>query len=289
MGQVQATETATATNAAQQASYTQTEPYFVQHEYVMNQVYQAIVDAAQYVQSQNPTSTLSYINNEGANAFIHVNGTEISLRDFKVFVTSRIEDQRFFNEIRNLAQPMLQNGASPYDIAVMFGSNSVRQMKEILKGVKDKTEQLQQQDLQLRQQELQQSQQQFELQQELQQNLEQQRLAADSFNKQLDRLSRERVAMIQASSKEGSVATGSTPSVDLTSILSQETAATNQYNLQMTKLQREQEKIQTQLAIDVQKLQIDKEKLKIEREKIESAERIAKENKTKAELSARRK
>lgn len=289
LARVQATETATATNAALEQSYTQTEPYFVQHEYVINQVYQAIVDAAQYVQSQNPTSTLSYITNEGENAFVNVNGTEISLRDFKVFVTSRIEDQRFFNEVRQLAQPMLQNGASPYDIAIMFGTNSVRQMKEILKSVKDKTEQLAQQDLQIRQQELLQSQKQFELQQQLQINLEQQKLSAESFNAQLDRLSREKVAMIAASSKPGTPTTGSTPSADITSLLSQETAATNSYNLQMTKLQKDQEKIQNQLAIELQKLEIAKEKLQVDREKIAAQERIAKENKTKAELSSKRK
>jgi hypothetical protein len=289
LARVQATETATATNAALEQSYTQTEPYFVQHEYVMNQVYQAIVDAAQYVQSQNPTSTISYITSEGEDAFIKVNGTEISLPDFKVFVTSRIEDQRFFNEIRQLAQPMLQNGASPYDIAVMFGTNSVRQMKEVLKGVKDKTEQLQQQDLQLRQQELQESQRQFELQQQLQQNLEQQRLAAESFNAQLDRISREKIAAMQLSAKQNNTPTGSTPAVDISSFLSQETTAANQYNLQMTKLQKDQEKIQTQLALELKRLDLEKEKIQVDREKISSQERIAKENKTQYELKTRKK
>ena len=46
-----------------QQSYSQTEPLFVAHEYVMGQLYQAIVDASLNVESSKPESTLSYITN----------------------------------------------------------------------------------------------------------------------------------------------------------------------------------------------------------------------------------
>jgi hypothetical protein len=44
MGSVSASETATGTNTMQQ-SYSQTEPLFIAHEYVLGQFYQAIIDA----------------------------------------------------------------------------------------------------------------------------------------------------------------------------------------------------------------------------------------------------
>ena len=47
-----------------QQSYSQTEPLFIAHEYVMGQLYQAIVDASLYTESTKPQSTLSYITTE---------------------------------------------------------------------------------------------------------------------------------------------------------------------------------------------------------------------------------
>ena len=46
MGSISASESATGTNTAITQSYSQTEPLFVAHEYVLRQVYQAIIDAA---------------------------------------------------------------------------------------------------------------------------------------------------------------------------------------------------------------------------------------------------
>jgi len=58
MGSVSASESATGTNAALAQSYSQTEPLFVAHEYVLMQLYQAIIDASLYVESQKPHSTM---------------------------------------------------------------------------------------------------------------------------------------------------------------------------------------------------------------------------------------
>lgn len=143
LGSTMATETATATNTALTQSYAQTEPYFAQHEYVMNQLYQAQLDAALVLESEKEDSTLSYVDDPGGNAFIRINGSELKLRDLKVFVTSRAEDQRIFSELRALAQPMLQNGASVYDISVLYTTNSVRQMQDIFKSLKQKQEEMQ--------------------------------------------------------------------------------------------------------------------------------------------------
>lgn len=285
LGKFQATETATASNAALDQSYTQTAPYFVQHEYVMNQVYQGIIDAAQYVQSQNPLSTLSYITNEGENSFIQVTGAEIRLPDLKVFVTSRAEDQKFFQDMRNLGQAILQNGGSPYEIAQLYSTNSVRQMKQIFKSLRDKNDQMQQQQQQLEQQQIQQQSEQFSAQQQLQQNLEQQKMTHESYENALQRLSNEKIAAIAASKETGSsIATGSTPTLDINSILTQEATVTSQYNLQMAKLQGDAAKLNTTIAIENEKIKIDKEKLKVEREKIDMQLKVARENKTKAEL-----
>jgi hypothetical protein len=48
-----------------QQSYSQTEPLFIAHEYVLGQFYQAIIDASLYIESSQEQSTFSYITSEG--------------------------------------------------------------------------------------------------------------------------------------------------------------------------------------------------------------------------------
>lgn len=154
LGAPLATETATANQNALTQSFAQTEPYFVAHEYVLNQVYQALLDAAQHIESTKPLSTVSYVTAEAESAFIQVNSEDIKLKDLWVINTSNPEDQRLFNEMRQLSQSMLQNGATPYDIVNLYATNSMRQMKKIFKDLKDKQDQFAQTQQQLEQQQL---------------------------------------------------------------------------------------------------------------------------------------
>lgn len=158
LGASQASATATANQNDLIQSFSQTEPYFAAHEYVLNQLYQAILDAAQYVEGNKDKSTVSYITNHGEQAFLEVAGSDIKLRDLKVFITSRSEDQQLLNQFRQLSQAMLQNGASVYDVSVLYTTNSLRQMQKIFKDLKDKQEEMAQQNMQLEQSKLQQEQ-----------------------------------------------------------------------------------------------------------------------------------
>lgn len=141
LGSPLATETATANQNALVQSFAQTEPIFAAHSYVLNQLYQAILDAAQQIESKKPFSTLSYINNSGTGTFIQIAGSDLTLRDFKVFVVSRAEDQQMFNEFRQLAQAMIQNGTSIYDISLLYSTNSIREMQNAFKRLKELQEQ----------------------------------------------------------------------------------------------------------------------------------------------------
>ncbi len=159
LGGALATETATGVQSNLSQSFAQTEPYFAAHSYVLNQWYQALLDAAQYVESTNPVSTINYIANTGESAFIQVQGSEIRNRALWVMVTSRQEDNALFQELRQLAQAALQNGASFYEVSQMYTTNSIREIQRVLKDSQDKIEAYKQQEQQQKQQELEQQQQ----------------------------------------------------------------------------------------------------------------------------------
>lgn len=164
MGGVAATETAYGTQTALSQSYAQTEPDFAQHEYLMNQVYQAILDVAQWVAINKETSTLSWISGDGTPEFLEIAGDDLSLRDLRCIVTNRNKDQQRFNELRGLAQHMIQNGADEYAIAELYSTESIRELKETFKKLREKREETQQQQQQIEQQKIQQAQQAVQLQ-----------------------------------------------------------------------------------------------------------------------------
>ena len=260
LGNVSASETATGTNNAVTQSYTQTESLFVAHEYVLGQLYQSMIDAALYVESQKPESTISYITSEGENAFVQVNGSDIRFRDLKVFLTNRPEDRQMFNELRALSQAVLQNGGSLHDIIELYSTNSVREMKKVFKTLKERQEQLQDQQAQQQQQQLDQQQQQAQAALQQAAQLQQEKIAHDDYQAELDRINKVQIAMIAAESKGGplsDVDTSGTPDVlEMNRLAADQTKASKDYEAKMRDIQS--------------KTQMNREKLDVENRKIDA-------------------
>jgi hypothetical protein len=276
LGSVTASESATGTNAAIQQSYAQTEPLFVAHEYVLGQLYQAIIDASLYVESQKPQSTLSYITSEGESAFVQVNGTDLRFRDLKVFLTNRPEDRKMFEEIRSLSQAVLQNGGSLHDIIELYSTDSIRQMKGVFKKLKERQEQLQDQQMQMQQQQLQQQQQIAQAQLEQAQVQNEQKIANENYQKELDRINKKEIAIIQATGfgrvESEDVNANAVPDVlEASRFASEEVKAAKDYQLKMTD-------IQSKNRLASEKLQLEKEKLQVARENQANDLAVAKEN-----------
>jgi len=276
MGSVAASESATGVNTAVQQSYSQTEPLFVSHEYVMGQLYQAIIDAAQYIESAKPQSTLSYITSEGLSAFIQVNGNDLKFRDLKVFPTNRPEDTQMFNELRQLAQPLMQNGGSLYDVIELYGTKSMREMKKVFKDLRDQQQAQQEQAMQQKQQQLDQQNQQAQaaLQQAAQLAAEQQ--ANENYQKELDRLSKKEIAIISASGY-GKVGTedvneNSVPDImEMNKLSNDQDKAAKDYQTKMADISSKNKQFDTKMAIE-------QEKIKVARENMQNDLAVAKEN-----------
>lgn len=265
-GSTGATETATQTQTGLQQSYTQTEPYFVQHEYVMGQVFQGVVDAAQYIEQHKEKSTLAYITSVGESAFMEVNGHELKMRDLKVFLTNRPEDTRLFQELRLLAQPMLQNGASPYEIIQLYSTNSVRQMKKVFKDLKEAQDAFQQQEQQIKQQQLDQQQQQFAAQLEAAAQEKELDRINENTNKELDRINKKEVALIGALGKnENATAdtdgSGVADALEVTKMSYEQQAIQQEHGLKVAELARKEKERQDKVFIELQKMKLEKEKL----------------------------
>ena len=274
MGSVSASESATGTNTAITQSYSQTEPLFVAHEYVLGQLYQSIIDASLYVESQKPQSTISYITSQGESAFVQVNGSDLKFRDLKVYLTNRPEDQKMFNELRGLSQAVIQNGGSLSDIIELYSTDSVRQMKKVFTTLKSRQEELEITKLQQQQQQLDQQQQQADAQIQAAQQAQQEKMAHDDYQNELDRINKKEIALIAAESK------GGLPDVDESG--APDVLEINKLSLEQSKASREYQTkmadIQSKNTLASQKLQVEKEKLQVARENQANDLAIAKEN-----------
>lgn len=275
MGSVSASESATGTNTAIQQSYSQTEPLFVAHEYVLGQLYQAIIDAALYTESKKPQSTLSYITNAGESAFVQVNGDDLKFRDLKVFLTNRPEDKKAFDEIRALSQAVIQNGGSLHDVIELYSTNSIRQMKKVFKTLKERQEQMQERQQQMQEQQQQAAQQQQQQQIAQAQQLQEQQLAHDDYQAELDRINKKEIALINAESKGiglPDVDQNAIPDVlEMTKISNDQSKAAKDYQMKMMDIQSKSKQ-----AMD--KMSLEREKLQVARENQANDLAVAKEN-----------
>ena len=275
MGSVSASESATGTNTAITQSYSQTEPLFVAHEYVLGQLYQSIIDASLYVESQKPQSTISYITSQGESAFVQVNGSDLKFRDLKVYLTNRPEDQKMFTELRGLSQAVIQNGGSLSDIIELYSTDSVRQMKKVFTKLKSRQEELEITKLQQQQQQLDQQQQQADAQIQAAQQAQQEKMAHDDYQNELDRINKKEIALIAAESKSGplsDVDTSGVPDVlEINKLATEESKAMKDYQSKMAD-------IQSKNKVAADKLAIEREKLQVARENQANDLAIAKEN-----------
>lgn len=276
MGAVSPSESATGTNTAMQQSYNQTEPLYIAHEYLLRQLYQAIIDASLYTESKKPQSTVSYINSQGTSAFVQVNGTDLKFRDLKVFPTNSPADNQAFNEMKQLTQAMLQNGASIYDVSLLYTTNSVREIKKAFKKLKESQEAMQAQAAQQKQQELDQQNQQVQATLANANQMQQEKQAHDDYQAQLDRISKEKIAVIQATGfgkvESEDVNQNTVPDVLETSKLTHEMdKATKDYQTKMADIQQRN-------RTESNKLNIEQEKINVARENMKNDEKIARIN-----------
>lgn len=282
-GSAGATETATATNTGISQSYTQTKTWFLAHIYLMNQVYQAICDAAIYTQSQNPTSTISYITSEGTASFMEVSQGDLESRMMKVFIASTPEDNQQLAELKALAQPLLQNGGSFEDVIELYSTNSIRERKKVFRVLREKLEAERQQAFQQKQQELDQQKGQFEA--ELEATAEEADINRenDNYNKEMDRINKKEVAIIQQVGKNPNAEVdsnndGIADNLANASLALDKDKVNKDHSIRLLELQQKEKDRESRISMEKDRIKAEKEKaandLAIKKMQIKAASKV---------------
>ena len=257
LGSPTATETATATKEGLAQSFAQTETWFAWHDNVMQQVYQNMLEMAQYTELQKPSSTLNYLNSELETVFLKVTKNEL-MRELFVFVTSYAEDRVTLEQLRSLAQPALQNGAELIEIFDLYTAASERSLRKVLQGVQDRKSSMQQQQMEQQQQQMQQQQQQFEQKMAVDEQRRMEEAQREDMNKELDRQNRLDIERLRGIANEGSFS-----DKDLTPLLMKESTLLKSASEQRIKsIERQEDNKMKTRELDLKEKEIDT-KLKI--------------------------
>jgi hypothetical protein len=153
LGQEISRQTATGIEQSINASYAQTETYFIQHcDYLMPRVHQMRTDLAQYYHSTKPSARLKYITTLDEQKNFEINGTDMLLRELNIFATTKANQRAILEQLKQLAISNNTSGASIYDLGNIVKSDSIAEVTHILKKSEEKAEMIRQQDMQQQQQ-----------------------------------------------------------------------------------------------------------------------------------------
>jgi hypothetical protein len=274
MGQTIAQETATGVEQAMNASYAQTEQYFIQHsDNLMPRVHQMRTDLAQYYHSKKPSVRLQYITSKDEKVNFEMNGTELLMRDLNIFCTTKTNSRAVMEQLKQLALNNNTTGASIYDLGNVIKSESIAELTGVLKDAEQKTQAAKQAEMQ----------QQQELQQQMIESQERQKqmdLQFKADQADLDRQTQLTVAEIRAAGYGAGVDINKNEQSDYQDALEgirQEQRYQDQMNLK-----RESE--MTRKEQGAQKLNIEREKIQTQREIADKQLQIARENKNKYDV-----
>jgi hypothetical protein len=272
-------QTATGVTQALNQSYAQTEIYFTQHsDNLMPRVHQMRTDLSQYYHSTNPSVRLSYITSEAENVNFIINGTDLMLRDFNVFATTRTNHRSILDQLKQLAITNNTSGASIYDLGNIIKAESIAEVTDILKDAEAKMQAQRQQEMQ-QQQKMQEQQIQAKMQEE------QLKMQFDAQQQQLERQKDITVAEIRAAGYGAMQDINQNLQSDYMDAM-QDIRETTKYREQMD-MKREQNAMDN--SMNQQKMQIERERLQTQKDIANKNLEIARTNKNKYDVQSEKK
>ena len=278
LGAAMANQTATGVTQALNQSYAQTEIYFNQHsDHLMPRVHQMRTDLAQYYHSTNPSVRLSYITTEAEKVNFTINGTDLLLRDFNIFATTKTNHRAILDQLKQLALTNNTSGASIYDLGNIIKADSIAEVSDILKDAEQKQMAAREREMQAQRQMQEQA-----LQAKAQED--QMKLQFEAAENEKERQKDLLVAEIRAAGY------GATQDINQNLVSDykeavQDIKETTQYQEQMN-FKREQAAINNTMT--QRKMDVERDKLATQRQVADTNLEIARENKNKYDVQSKK-
>lgn len=143
-GQIAASELVGNTNTAVNMSYHITEPWFWNHNQVKRRVLTMLLNTSKAAWKDSKRY-LNYILDDATRVFVQLSDN-FFYEDMDIFVDDSTKNQQYIDQLKQLLQPAMQNGASLLDIAEIITLDNMSMIKNRLEEIEQKRmEQMQQQ------------------------------------------------------------------------------------------------------------------------------------------------
>ena len=143
-GQIAASELVGNTNTAVSMSYHITEPWYWNHNQVKRRVLTMLLNTSKAAWKDSK-KYLNYILDDATRAFVQLSDN-FFYEDMDIFVDDSTKNQQYIDQLKQLLQPAMQNGASLLDIAEIITLDNMSMIKNRLEEIEQKRmEQMQQQ------------------------------------------------------------------------------------------------------------------------------------------------
>ena len=143
-GQIAPSELVGNTNTAVSMSYHVTEPWFWNHNQVKRRVLTMLLNTSKAAWKDSKRY-LNYILDDATRAFVQLSDN-FFYEDMDIFVDDSTKNQQYIDQLKQLLQPAMQNGASLLDIAEIITLDNMSMIKNRLEEIEQKRmEQMQQQ------------------------------------------------------------------------------------------------------------------------------------------------
>lgn len=143
-GQIAASELVSNANTAVNMSYHITEPWFWNHNQMKRRVLTMLLNTSKAAWKDNKRY-LNYILDDATRAFVQLSDN-FFYEDMDIFVDDSTKNQQYIDQLKQLLQPAMQNGASLLDIAEIITLDNMSMIKNRLEEIEQKRmEQMQQQ------------------------------------------------------------------------------------------------------------------------------------------------
>jgi len=274
LGGAVSAQTATGVVQAMQQSYAQTEMYFVQHsDHLMPRIHQMRTDLAQYYYSTNPSVRLQYISTEAEKVNFTINGTDLLLRDFNVFATTKTNHRAILENLKQMALTNNTSGASIYELGNIVKADSIAEVSDILKDSETRLQKQREQDMQ-QQRQMQEQQLQAKAQEE------QQKLQVEMTENDKDRKNDVLLAEIRSAGYGSMVDINENQQSDYQDAM-KDIKESTQYREQMN-FKRQESAVKS--AQENSRLTVEREKIAASKQIADTKLQIARENKNKYDV-----
>tara|TARA_R110000868_G_scaffold226197_3_gene478769 strand:- start:1432 stop:2178 length:747 start_codon:yes stop_codon:yes gene_type:complete len=241
----------------------------------MPRVHQMRTDLAQYYNSTNPSIRLSYISTEAQKVNFVINGTDLLLRDFNVFATTKTNHRAILEQLKQMALTNNTTGATIFELGNILKADSISEVTDILKDSEQRVQAQREQDMQ-QQRQMQEQQLQAKAQEE------QMKLQAEIQENDKDRQNNITIAEIKSAGFGSMVDINQNKVSDYQDAM-KDIKETTQYREQ-TNLKRDEMAMKS--SVETSKLQIEREKIAAIRDVAANNLEIARENKNKYDVKS---